>query len=648
MRPNLNFLPDKLDRIALAAMVGFLVAAPLLLYSLGLGGGFIFDDYPNLVHDPHWRLTTTELGSFLEAVGNGSSGLGGRPLALLTFALDHLRAGPDPAALKLTNISLHALNTVLVFLLLRAMLHMASTTVRRTASVEVFAFTVALGWSLHPLQVSTVLYIVQRMEIGASTAILLAGLTYLRARHYQIRGARSLHWWLVSALVTLVGLGFKETALLAPAFIGVIELCVLRFAGSPSVTRWLKSAFSVATLLACGAFLLVVLPQYAAPGRYEFRDFDLTQRLLTQGPVLVHYLSQILLPIPDRLVFYYDNFPISTSLISPPWTLASWAVLVGLSGIAVLCRHHFPLVSLGIAWFFAGHLLTSNVVPLELAFEHRNYLALLGPLLALADLAARLLSRAHLDARVTAVAAILLTITLLSSLQARTWGEPVRLATALAGRNIESARASYALGQSLFEQSRDDTQSPSWSFARKEFLHASRLNGRSPLPEQALIIMHARDGTALPTDIWQRLQRKYADHVLTPEAEGAIWQLANCRQRPDCPLDERALFDTFIAALDRNPESARLHSIYATFAYVVLQDPDLGIAVMRDAAALAPMDPQFKANLARFLACRDDASSEVDSLVAAVHDANRVGTYTDDLGAIRARREACSPPSSPE
>lgn len=646
MRPSLNLLHSDLARIAFAASVAFLVAAPLLLYSLGLGGGFIFDDYPNLVHDPHWRLTTAELGHLLEAVGNGSSGFGGRPLALLTFALDHLRAGPDPAALKLTNILLHALNTALVFVLLRATLRMTSAHVQRAASIEIFAFTVALGWSLHPLQVSTVLYIVQRMEIGASTAILVACLAYLRARRDQIRGARGWPWWIASVLAILIGLGFKETALLAPVFIGMIELCVLRFKGPSNTTRWLKYGFAVGALLACGAFLLVILPHYAAAGQYGFRDFDLTQRLLTQGPVLVHYLSQILLPVPDRLVFYYDNFPISTSLTSPPWTLVAWTILIGLAGVAALCRRRFPLVSLGIAWFFTGHLLTSNVVPLELAFEHRNYLALLGPLIALTDLATRLLRRAHLDARITLVVAVLLTIALLSGLQARTWGEPLRLATALAGRNIESARASYALGQSLFEQSRDDTQSPSWSFARKEFLHASRLNGRSPLPEQALIIMHARDGTMLPAEIWPRLQAKYANHKLTPEAEGAIWQLANCRQRPDCPLDERALFQTFIAALERNPESARLHSVYAMFAYVVLQEHELGIAMMRDAVALAPEDPQFKANLVRFLACRDDASAEVDTLVAEVHDANHVGTYTEDLRAIEARRRTCQSSSS--
>lgn len=633
-----------LPRISAAALVllSFAVFVP------GLGGGFLFDDYPNLVSDPHWRLTALTLDGLREALGNGFSGFGGRPLALLSFALDHLRAGPDARALKLTNIAMHAGNAVLVFMLVRAMLHAvdAGRTARSTGR-DLFAATVALLWAVHPLQVSTVLYIVQRMEIGAATCILLACLPYLRARRRQIDGARSWPWFAGAALATLAGLGFKESAVLAPVFIAIIEVFLLRFDGPARVSRWLTLLFAGAGIAACLVFVAVVVPHYAAPGRYDFREFDLTQRVLTQGPVLVHYLGQILLPMPDRLVFYYDNFPLSHRLLAPAWTLVAWTILAALAAFALWCRTRYPLTALGIAWFFAGHVLTSNVVPLEIAFEHRNYLALLGVLLVLADGSARVLRRVHLDARITLVAVVVAATATLTALQVMTWAEPTRLATALASRNIGSARASYALGRLLFEQSRDNTQVPSWSLARQEFLHAARLGGRSPLPEQALIIMHARDGTPLADDIWPRLQRKYTEYVMTPESEGALWQLANCRQLEQCPLDAQALFETFIAALERNPDSARLHSMYATFAYTVLQDQNLGIAMMREAVALSPSDAQFKANLARFLACRPGSEPEVEALVLAVRQANRAGTYTEDLATIDAQLDTCASPARP-
>jgi len=629
-------------RIASLSAATLLILLPFAVFVGGLGGGFLFDDHPNLVTDPHWRLTALTREGLREALGNGFSGFGGRPLALLSFALDHLRAGPDPAALKLTNVALHALNTALVFLLIRTLVGFIpgreGATARRGA---LFAACVAAVWSVHPLQVSTVLYIVQRMEIGATTGILLACLAYLQGRRRQIDGQRSWTWFAGAALATLVGLGFKESAVLAPVFIAAIEVCVLQFAGPARVSRWLKLLFASAAITACLLFVAVVVPHYAAPGRYDYREFDLTQRVLTQGPVLVHYLSQILLPAPDRLVFYYDNFPLARGLLTPAWTLAAWTILAALAALALFCRTRYPLAALGITWFFVGHLLTSNVVPLEIAFEHRNYLALLGVLLILAEASTRVLRRVHLDARIAMVAVVVAATVVLTTLQVLTWAEPMRLATALASRNIDSPRASYALGRLLFEQSRDDTQSPSWSLARQEFLHAARLGARSPLPEQALIIMHARDGTPLATDIWPRLQGKFAEHVLTPESEGALWQLANCRQLEQCPLDAQALFMTFIVALERNPDSARLHSIYATFVYTVLGDRELGIAMMREANALAPGDAQFKANLARMTGCLPDHKAEWESLVATVRAANNRGTYSEDLASIDQIATSC-------
>ena len=45
-------------------------------------------------------------------------------------------------------------------------------------------------------------------------------------------------------------------------------------------------------------------------------------------------------------------------------------------------RRRLPVVACGILWFFVGHLLESTVIPLELMFEHRNYLPSFAVLLA--------------------------------------------------------------------------------------------------------------------------------------------------------------------------------------------------------------------------------------------------------------------------
>jgi tetratricopeptide (TPR) repeat protein len=51
--------------------------------------------------------------------------------------------------------------------------------------------------------------------------------------------------------------------------------------------------------------------------------------------------------------------------------------------MALIWRKKHPVFSLGLLWFFAGHLMESTVIPLEIAYEHRNYLPMLGVLLAI-------------------------------------------------------------------------------------------------------------------------------------------------------------------------------------------------------------------------------------------------------------------------
>ena len=73
-------------------------------------------------------------------------------------------------------------------------------------------------------------------------------------------------------------------------------------------------------------------------------------------------------------------------MLNPVSTLLSLAVLGALFGLAIWWRRKWPLVALGILWFFAGHSLEAGPLSLELYFDHRNYLPLLGPIIAVVSL----------------------------------------------------------------------------------------------------------------------------------------------------------------------------------------------------------------------------------------------------------------------
>lgn len=609
-----------------------IAGAGLLVYWPGLHGSFIFDDLPNLVADPDWKVTSLDPREWHRAMTLGISSDIGRPLALLSFAINHYFTGLAPFPLKATGLAMHVLNGALVFLLCRRLFAVALA--RRPAEQmgTYAALMASLAWTLHPLQVSTALYIVQRMEVGAHTGVLLALLCYLQARHRQFERATSWPWFALTGLCVLLGLGFKETALLLPGYTLAIELCILRFrTAENSRSNALVATYVISVAAALTFFLTTLLPPLLQDTAYAFRDFSLSQRLLTQPHVLAMYLGQALMPIPNTLLFYYDNFPISTGLLSPPATLRGLILLLALAVSAYLARHRWPLVSLGITWFFIAHALTSNVFPLELVFEHRNYFALLGLIIASAQMLAWAGSRLHMDARRTLATLPVALLTTLCAIQAHTWGDPLRLATALATRNPDSVRASYDLGRIMLQRSGSDENSPLFAMAIKEFQHASQLPSSIALPEQALIIILSRSGKDVPTQHWDRLREKLTMRGVGPQEINAIYSILDCRQKGLCPIDDKQLLDTFLVALEQSPSSARLHSLYSGFAYNVLSEHELAITIMREAIALAPHNVQYRVNLARLLATSGKEPAELETLKSEIDALDAHGIYGAEL-----------------
>ena len=601
----------------------------MLVYWTGLGGGFIFDDYPNLVEDSDWKVTSLEWANLQGVLGSGIASVFGRPLAVLSFAFNHYFSGLDPWSMKLTGVVLHLFNAALVYLLCLRLFQLLPGDGKPGRFA---AWLLAAVWMVHPLQASTVLYVVQRMEVGAHTGVLLALLAYLRGREAQRDGERSWPWWLVTVVAGLVGLGFKETALLLPGYALVLEVCLLHFCSRTGRSRGLVALYAAGIVAAVMVYFWKVVPAAMAPHAYAFRDFTLTERLLSQLAALTLYLKQILLAWPESLWFYYDNFPVSHGLFQPIATFWGLVCLAGILGAAWACWRRWPLVTLGLLWFLVAHFLTSNIVSLELVFEHRNYFALLGVLLALMQPLGWVGRALTPGVRKVVGVLPLVFVGLMGVIQTSTWGDPMRLALALSSRNPESVRAGYELGRLLLERAQGDVASPLWSLAEQEFHHAARLPGRSPLPEQALIILAATYGRPLPEDIWPSLRSKLAGGSAGPQQLGAVESLVECRIAARCRFgDEQELFDTLQVALGANPKSARVHAMYGNYAFNVMRDPVLAVAMLQDAVRLSPGEEAYRVGLARFVVASNLRDSQAEQALSALRRLNTRGQYDGDL-----------------
>src|SRR6185312_14310557 len=103
--------------LLLCAALVALLAATWLIYSPGLSGGYLFDDYANL---PAIGATgPVDNGATLARyLTSGTADPTGRPLTLASFLIDARDWPADPRAFKITNVLLHLLNGALLYAVL--------------------------------------------------------------------------------------------------------------------------------------------------------------------------------------------------------------------------------------------------------------------------------------------------------------------------------------------------------------------------------------------------------------------------------------------------------------------------------------------------------------------------------------------------
>jgi len=319
----------------------------LALYWPGLLGAFFFDDEPSILYAEGVQLKRLDSASLQEAMGSGRSGPSGRPVAQLSFALNHYFSSFDPFAFKATNLAIHAACGLLVFLLALRLLAVARPVPLRRRVVICSGLMAAL-WLLHPLQLTPVLHVVQRMTSLSAFFMLAALLLHIMVRE---RGGRTGWAGLLLAWGVLWPLSFfsKETGVLFPLFALAWELIVRR-STQGGLDRFARAFAVLAGLTLAAGFLYSLSPagQWLWAG-YGYRSFSMTERLLTEGRVLWFYLFLILLPRLEAFGLYHDDIAVSTSLLEPWTTLPAWVGLAGLVWLAWRARKKAPLLSFGVA-----------------------------------------------------------------------------------------------------------------------------------------------------------------------------------------------------------------------------------------------------------------------------------------------------------
>jgi protein O-mannosyl-transferase len=427
---------------AYAAVLLAIVLSYLLL-SPGIHGIFLLDDYPNLKR-LELLSEPTNLQQLMNFALSGDAGASGRTLSMLSFALQADDWPSSPQAFKQINLFLHLFNAVLVFLVFKCL---GDQWLKNRVQAAWVAAFVASAWLMHPINLSTVFYVVQRMTELSSTFVLLGLLGYIHGRKLVTKGRNSGYVWATTGVLggMLLAAACKESGVLLPLFVLVIETTLLKDDLPNDLwRRWQLCCLAIPIALVV-TYLALHAREWILEG-YHIRAFTLPERVLTETRVLCRYLLQIVAPQPASLGLFHDDFPLSRSLLEPLSTVFAAGFLLVAFGAALFLRKRMPIVSFGILWFFAGHSLESSVIPLEIYFEHRNYLPMLGILFMMGGGAAVISQHSEkLTPRLWKLLGTswMLLIAFVAWQQAMLWGDPPRQALEWAKLHPDSTRAQH-------------------------------------------------------------------------------------------------------------------------------------------------------------------------------------------------------------
>lgn len=336
----------------------WLIGIGALLYFNSLLGVFLWDDYAQVVNNylVHSITNIPRLfaGSTFIPI-NTLNGVGGyyKPFMAIAYAIIYSGFGLNPFFFHLIQVSIHILNAVLLFILLRYVFR------------KKIAFGLSLLFLIHPMNSEVVAYIASLQEV-LFMVFGLSALLLLREEKLSIR-----RLFLVGVLL-LCSLLSKETGalflLIIPLFLFLIERIVKRREYMP-VGLMMASVVSIYSFL---RFFIAKVYFQTTPD-VPAMTASITQRFFSMPEIFFSYIKTFIFP----KTLYVDQFWFYTSPTNNfyvPLVLdILFLVAVLIVAIWIYCTQKklFPVFLFFAIWFFIGIGFHLQIVPLDMTYSDR-------------------------------------------------------------------------------------------------------------------------------------------------------------------------------------------------------------------------------------------------------------------------------------
>ena len=364
---------------ALLSQLGYCLLISLLgvlFFSNHLNNPFQFDSVAYIVNNANLKNPETLLSFEFWKKEFLARGLLRISLALNAY-LDCFR----PFGYHIFNLAFHILNALLLFFVLEKSLRRFGMEAvgwgsKRIRSVSFFS---AVFFLCHPIQTESVIYIMSRSEVIASTFYLAGFLLFQQLLERSSTSHLQYGLYFLSIfLIALVGFSVKQIVATLPAIMILYYLCSCPD-HSPALQFLKKWRWAITGIIAgVAGFLFYKL---------------LTDETFLIGPSRPEEMvgrAKYMLSQPSVIVFYYLKmllFPMNLNIdpdIAVVTSLLSWNFLLPMFCIAFLLLCSLKVfktrfVFFFLCWFFIILSPSSSIVTLhDLAAEHRTYLASAG------------------------------------------------------------------------------------------------------------------------------------------------------------------------------------------------------------------------------------------------------------------------------
>ena len=360
-----------------------------------------WDDKTYIYENAFIRSLDTQL---LKSAFTGFHESNWHPLTWLSHALDYAIWGLNPLGHHLTNNILHALNTLMVVLLVMRLIEVFMKTAgdnRQSQpfinyrSIVITGVVTGLLFGIHPLHVESVAWAAERKDLLCAFFFLLSITTYTRYMTDVSATASITSASRFSNKKYLFTLGFFILSLLSKPMAVTLPFVLLILDWYPFRRIQTLKAFWIASIeklpfivLSLVSSILTILAQKAGGTMGLMQFVPLPTRLLVAVKSLFAYLRKMMLPL--DLVPYYP-YPENMSLLSSEYIVP----IVFVVGITITClavmRHQKLWISVW-SYYVITLVPVLGIVQVggQSMADRYSYLPSLAPFLIIGLLAAKL------------------------------------------------------------------------------------------------------------------------------------------------------------------------------------------------------------------------------------------------------------------